>query len=54
MRRLLIATVALTALSAVPAGAALPVPTTASDWGCAGIALVGGVCVDDPFTLLGV
>jgi len=53
MRRLLIAMAALTVLSAVPA-AALPVPTTASDWGCAGIALVGGLCVNDPFTLLGV
>lgn len=50
MRRLLMAVVALTALSAAPA-AALPAATTA-DWGCAGIALVGGICVNDPFALL--
>lgn len=51
MRRLLLAAAVLTALTAVPAGA-LPTDTMSADWGCAGIAVIGGLCVNDPFTLL--
>lgn len=51
MRRLLLTAAVLAALTATPAGA-LPTDTMSADWGCAGIAVVGGICVNDPFSLL--